>query len=87
MSDDMGGMAGFDWQAARCHAAEQEVRRLTTEIDALRAELARMREPLNDDAILHGFCKTPHTNQFVGAFKAGVRFAEAAHGITAGKEG
>lgn len=57
-------------------------RRLTAERDALRAELARMREPLSDDAILHGFCKTPHTNQFVGAFKAGVRFAEAAHGIT-----
>ena len=25
---DMGGMAGFDWQAARCQSAEDEIKRL-----------------------------------------------------------
>lgn len=77
MSDDMGGMAGFDWQAARCHAAEQEVRRLTTEIDAIRAELARMREPLSDEQIKAiGSERAPYTDF------AFARAIEAAHGIT-----
>lgn len=67
----------------KAHAIAVEIgAQYAADREALRAELARMREPLSDDAILHGFCKTPHTNQFVVAFKAGVRFAEAAHGIT-----
>lgn len=40
--DDMGGMAGFDWQAARCEAAEQEVRRLNAELAELRKDAERL---------------------------------------------
>lgn len=45
------------------------------------------REPLTDDAILDAFCHTPGIHQFVQAFKAGVRFAERAHGIHSRGEG
>ena len=37
--------------------------------------------PLTDDVIVEAFCKAPHQTQYVAWFAAGVRFAEAAHGI------
>jgi hypothetical protein len=36
---------------------------------------------LTDDVIVEAFCKAPHQTQYVAWFAAGVRFAEAAHGI------
>ena len=44
------------------------------------------RVPLTDDAILDAYCKAPDMRQYITAFKAGARFAEAAHGITAAKD-
>ena len=41
--------------------------------------------PLTDEQILETFCKAPHQTQYVAWFAAGVRFAEAAHGITKGQ--
>jgi hypothetical protein len=38
-------------------------------------------QPLTDEDVLNAFCTTPNIHQFVSAFKAGVRFAESAHGI------
>jgi hypothetical protein len=38
--------------------------------------------PLTQQQVVDGFCKTPHQTQYVAVFDAGVRFAEAAHGIT-----
>jgi hypothetical protein len=40
-----------------------------------------VRKPLTDEEILNEYCATPNIHQFISAFKAGVRFAEAAHGI------
>lgn len=42
---------------------------------------APAQQPLTDEAVMDAFCKTPNIHQFVSAFKAGVRFAERAHGI------
>jgi hypothetical protein len=39
-------------------------------------------QPLTQQEVVDGFCKLPHEVQFVSVFNAGVRFAEAAHGIT-----
>ena len=39
--------------------------------------------PLTQRQVIDGFCKTPNQVQYVAFFDAGVRFAEAAHGITA----
>ena len=39
------------------------------------------RKPLTQRQVVEGFCKTPHQVQSVAVFDAGVRFAEAAHGI------
>ena len=39
------------------------------------------REPLTQQEVVDGFCKTPHQVQYVAVFDAGVRFAERAHGI------
>ncbi len=39
--------------------------------------------PLTQEQVVEGFCKTPHQVQYVAVFDAGVRFAEAAHGIQA----
>ena len=36
---------------------------------------------LTDEQIMDAFCVTPGIHQFVQAFKAGARYAEAAHGI------
>ena len=44
------------------------------------------RVPLTDDKILDAYCKAPDMRQYITAFKAGARFAEAAHGITAAKD-
>jgi hypothetical protein len=41
-------------------------------------------QPLTDEQILEAFCAMPNVHQFFSAYKAGVRFAEAAHGITKG---
>ena len=41
--------------------------------------------PLTQQQVVDGFCKTPHQTQYVAVFDAGVRFAEAAHGITKGQ--
>jgi hypothetical protein len=41
--------------------------------------------PLTQKQVVDGFCKTPHQTQYVAVFDAGVRFAEAAHGITKGQ--
>ena len=41
------------------------------------------REPLTDAAIMDAYCKAPDIRQYVTAFKAGARFAEQHHGITA----
>lgn len=43
-------------------------------------ELAQ-RKPLTDEEIVETFCKAPHQTQHVAWFAAGVRFAEASHGI------
>jgi hypothetical protein len=40
------------------------------------------RQPLTQAKVVEGFCKQPHDVQFVSVFNAGVRFAEATHGIT-----
>ena len=42
---------------------------------------AAQRKPLTDEEILNKYCVTPNAHQLISAFKAGVRFAEAAHGI------
>ncbi len=42
---------------------------------------AAQRQPLTDVQIMDAFCATPGIYQFVQAFAAGARFAEAAHGI------
>jgi hypothetical protein len=39
--------------------------------------------PLTQEQVVEGFCNTPHQVQYVAVFDAGVRFAEAAHGIHA----
>ena len=39
------------------------------------------RKPLTDEEIVETFCKAPHQTQHVAWFAAGVRYAEAAHGI------
>lgn len=39
------------------------------------------RKPLDKDALIDEFCKTPDIHQFVSAFVAGARYAERAHGI------
>lgn len=41
MEDDLGGMAGFDWKTARYESAEQEVKRLSAELEALRKDAER----------------------------------------------
>ena len=38
--------------------------------------------PLTDEQIVDTFCKAPHQTQYVAWFAAGVRYAEAHHGIT-----
>lgn len=40
-------------------------------------------QPLSDEHITDGFCKVPGVHQFIQAFRAGARFAETAHRITA----
>ncbi len=45
MQDDYGGMAGFDWKTARYEAAEQEVKRLQSELLSLSAMLAAAPRP------------------------------------------
>jgi hypothetical protein len=47
--------------------------------------VASPRVPLTQQQVIDGFCKTPHETQYVANFEAGVRFAEAAHGITKGQ--
>jgi hypothetical protein len=42
---------------------------------------AQHRKPLTDGQIADTFCKAPHQTQHVAWFAAGVRYAEAAHGI------
>jgi hypothetical protein len=37
--------------------------------------------PLMDEQIVDTFCKAPHQTQYVAWFAAGVRYAEAHHGI------
>ncbi len=44
------------------------------------------RKPLSQDDLLDAFCKTPGVHQFVEAFVAGARFAEAQHGIKESSE-
>ncbi len=44
------------------------------------------RKPLPQVDVIAGFCETPHENQYVAVFEAGVRFAERAHGIGGGDE-
>jgi len=39
------------------------------------------RKPLSDEEIVETFCKAPHQTQHVAWFAAGVRYAEATHGI------
>jgi hypothetical protein len=39
------------------------------------------RKPLTDEEIVETFCKAPHQTQHVAWFAAGVRYAEATHGI------
>ena len=39
------------------------------------------RKPLTEDQLMDAFCITPNIFQFVQAFKAGARYAEAAHNI------
>jgi hypothetical protein len=39
-------------------------------------------KPLKDEQIVETFCKAPHQTQYVAWFAAGVRYAEAHHGIT-----
>lgn len=39
------------------------------------------RKPLTDEQIAETFCKAPHQTQHVAWFAAGVRYAEAVHGI------
>ena len=45
---------------------------------------AAQRKPLTEDQLMDAFCITPNIFQFVQAFKAGARYAEAAHGIKDG---
>ena len=57
------------------------------QLDAVNKELAEtiarqaQRQSLTQAEVVDGFCKQPHDVQFVSVFDAGVRFAEAAHGI------
>ena len=42
---------------------------------------SEQRKPLTDEEIMDAFCITPNIFQFIQAFKAGARHAEAAHNI------
>jgi hypothetical protein len=42
--------------------------------------------PLTDEQIVDTFCKAPRQTQYVAWFAAGVRYAEAHHGITKGQQ-
>lgn len=42
------------------------------------------KQPLTQQEVVDGFCKTPHQVQYIAVFDAGVRFAERAHGIGGG---
>ena len=58
--------------------------------DELRRAILTMRpavEPIPERDVVDAFCKEPHRTQYVSVFFAGVRFAEAHHGITAKAEG
>ena len=48
---------------------------------AAKKTAAAQRKPLTDVQIMDAFCVTPGIHQFVQAFKAGARYAEAAHDI------
>lgn len=41
----------------------------------------QQRKPLTQQEVIDGFCKLPHDVQYVSVFNAGVRFAEAEHGV------
>lgn len=43
--------------------------------------VSAQRVPLTEDQLIDAYCKTLGLHQFVSAFVAGARFAEAAHGI------
>jgi hypothetical protein len=43
------------------------------------------RVPLSDEQIVESFCRWPSIRHHVEAFKAGVQFAEQAHGIKGGR--
>jgi len=47
----------------------------------MRRRTPPQRKPLTDEEILNEYCSTPNIHQFISAFTAGVRYAEAAHGI------
>jgi|GEM_PF-940329 len=57
------------------------------ERDERLAELRPAVEPIPERDVVDAFCKEPHRTQYVSVFFAGVRFAEAHHGITAKAEG
>jgi hypothetical protein len=61
------------------HLLIDDFRNMQEQRDALAAKLV----PLTQEQVVEGFCKTPHQVQYVAVFDAGVRFAEAAHGIQA----
>ena len=57
--------------------------------DELRRAILALRpavEPIPERDVVDAFCKEPHRTQYVSVFFAGVRFAEAHHGITAKAE-
>ena len=77
-------MTGFDSKRQAAKA------KLTNEADTLLivyqrgfsdGKAAAQRKPLTDEEIMDAFCITPNIFQFVQAFKAGARHAEAAHNI------
>jgi hypothetical protein len=63
--DDMGGIAGFDWQAARNESNEAELDRLRAECEALRADAERYRW-LRCEAFLG--CPSPEGSSLKDAF-------------------
>jgi hypothetical protein len=64
--------------------AEKEIERLHGLV--LQHTAPPQRQPLTQTEVVEGFCKTPHSVQYVSVFDAGVRFAERKHGITGEKE-
>ncbi|ASJ79235.1 hypothetical protein P26059A_0083 [Curvibacter phage P26059A] len=61
--------------------SKMDVKEWHSQADTLAAP--KVLVPLTQVQVVEGFCNTPHQVQYIAVFDAGVRFAEATHGIHA----